>query len=293
MLWSESPPRRRLRRVAAVLVNSQRVEAPTHRAAIVTGAGTGIGRAVALALVADGYSVALVGRRLGPLEEVAAEVTAAGGSACAISADVGTPAGATLAADRTREAFGGIDAVVNNAGTGPGAALLDETLETWETLLRTNLTSAFLLSQLTLPDLIARRGCIVNVASINGLVAGPGWTSYCVSKAGLIMLAKCIANDYGRIGVRANAVSPGWVRTPMGDADMDEVAAREGTDREGAYRLSHRSNPLGRPAEATEIASVVAFLASDAASYVNGATIVVDGGTTIVDATAEPSYPAA
>jgi len=154
---------------------------------------------------------------------------------------------------------------------GLGHALLDETLETWETLLRTNLTSAFLLSQLALPDLIARRGCIVNVASINGLVAGPGWTSYCVSKAGLIMLAKCIANDYGRIGVRANAVSPGWVRTPMGDADMDEVAAREGTDREGAYRLSHRSNPLGRPAEATEIASVVAFLASDAASYVNGA----------------------
>jgi NAD(P)-dependent dehydrogenase (short-subunit alcohol dehydrogenase family) len=260
-----------------------------RRAAIVTGAGTGIGRAVALALQADGYSVAVVGRRREPLEAVADELAAAGGSACVVAADVGDPAGAAAAADRTREAFGGIDVVVNNAGIGSDKPLLDETLENWEAVLRTNLTSAFLLSHESLPDLVARRGSIVNVASINGLVAGPGWTSYSVSKAGLIMLAKCIANDYGRLGVRTNAVCPGWVRTPMGDADMDEFGAREGIDREAAYRQSHESNPLGRPAEPAEVASVVAFHASDAASYVNGATIVVDGGTTIVDPTAQPS----
>jgi NAD(P)-dependent dehydrogenase (short-subunit alcohol dehydrogenase family) len=262
--------------------------AAARRTAIITGAGTGIGRATALALARDGYSIALVGRRHQPLEAVASELAAAGGSACVVAADVGLPTGAATAAERAREAFGGIDLVVNNAGIGVSAPLLDETLDNWEAVLRTNLTSAFLLSQLALPDLIARRGRVVNVASINGLLAGPGWTSYCVSKAGLIMLARCIAYDYGRFGVRANAVCPGWVRTPMGDSDMDEIAAREGIDREGAYRLTHRSNPVGRPAEPEEVASVVAFLASDAASYVNGATILVDGGTTIVDPSALP-----
>ncbi|MGZ8697078.1 MAG: SDR family NAD(P)-dependent oxidoreductase, partial [Gaiellaceae bacterium] len=131
-----------------------------------------------------------------------------------------------------------------------------------------------------------RRGAVVNVASINGVLAGPGWTSYCVSKAGLIMLAKCVANDYGRNGVRANAVCPGWVRTPMGDHDMDELARAQGIDREGAYELAHRQHPLGRPAQPEEIADVIAFVASPRAAYVTGATVMVDGGTTVVDPTA-------
>jgi NAD(P)-dependent dehydrogenase (short-subunit alcohol dehydrogenase family) len=110
-----------------------------------------------------------------------------------------------------------------------------------------------------------------------------------VSKAGLIMLARCVAGDYGRQGVRANAVCPGWVRTPMGDSDMDEVARAHGTDREGAYALAHRQHPLGRPAQPEEIADVIAFLASPRAAYVTGAAIMVDGGTTAIDPTAEAS----
>jgi meso-butanediol dehydrogenase/(S,S)-butanediol dehydrogenase/diacetyl reductase len=251
--------------------------------AVVTGAGTGIGRAVATVLAASGHSVVLVGRRTAPLEQAAAEID---GETIAVSADVGSAAQASDAVTRAVEAFGGVDVLVNNAGMDDSGPILDETLERWEATLRTNLTGAFLMTQCALPHLLERRGSIVNVSSINGVLAGPGWTSYCVSKAGLIMLTRCVAADYGRQGIRANVVCPGWVRSPMADADMDVVAERRAITREEAYALSHQSNPLGRPADAEEIGSVVAFLASPAASYVNGATIMVDGGTTVVDPTA-------
>ena len=116
--------------------------------------------------------------------------------------------------------------------------------------------------------------------------AGPGWASYCSSKAGLVMLCKTIAADYGPAGVRANAVCPGWVRTPMGDADMDALAGLRGTDREGAYALAHANVPLRRPAEPHEVAAVVAFLLSEEAAYVSGVELPIDGGATVVDVSA-------
>lgn len=250
------------------------------RAAIVTGAGSGIGASVVRRLAEDGFALVLSGRRAGPLRELVAEL---GGAAVAVPGDVGDAAHADALAAAARERFGGIDAVVLNAGIGDSAPAGEDTAEGWERTLRTNLTGAFLLARAALPGLVERRGSIVGVASVNAMRAGPGWASYCSSKAGLVMLCKSIANDYGPAGVRANAVCPGWVRTPMADADMDALARLRGVDREEAYALAHQHVPLRRPAEADEVAAVVSFLLSDEAGYVSGVELPVDGGATVVD----------
>lgn len=261
-----------------------------ERCAIVTGGGSGIGLAVAHRLGADGFGLVVTGRRAEACASAVGELRAAGYSAAAASSDVGDPDDARRIAAEAAERFGRIDVLVNNAGVGDTGAALEETLESWERVMRTNLTGAFLVTQAALPALIEQRGCVINISSVNGYRAGPGWAAYSTSKAGLIMLTRTIANDYGPRGVRANCICPGWIRTPMGNADMDGVAESHDTDREGAYRLTHRDNPMRRPGEPEEVASVVSFLAGADAGYVNGVTLAVDGGTSIVDPTAASQF---
>jgi NAD(P)-dependent dehydrogenase (short-subunit alcohol dehydrogenase family) len=132
--------------------------------------------------------------------------------------------------------------------------------------------------------LTASRGSIVVVSSLAGLFAGPGVAGYTVGKHALLGLTRSLARDYGRSGVRVNAVCPGWVRTPMADEEMDDFARQAGlASREEGYAIVSKDVPLGRPAEPDEIAAVIRFLASPDASYVTGATLVVDGGAHIVD----------
>ncbi|MEJ2859303.1 MULTISPECIES: SDR family NAD(P)-dependent oxidoreductase [unclassified Saccharothrix] len=250
------------------------------RVALITGAGTGIGAATARRVVAEGGRVVLTGRRPGPLASVAEPL---GSSALALPADAADGPAMKAVVAQAVERFGRVDVVVANAGGHGIGAAGDTTDEAWQLSLDANLTSAFVTIREALPQLVDGGGAVVLVSSLAGLFAGPGVAGYTSTKHALVGLSRSIARDYGRFGVRANVVCPGWVRTSMADEQMDRFAVAKGLDREAAYALVTSNTPLGRPAEADEVAALIAFLASPEASIVTGAVVTADAGASAVD----------
>jgi NAD(P)-dependent dehydrogenase (short-subunit alcohol dehydrogenase family) len=245
------------------------------KVALVTGGGTGIGAATARRLAADGWAVAVTGRRAEPLEALADEL-----GALALPGDVGERADAEASVAATVERFGGLDGLVLNAGRGkaPGS-LLDVDPDAFADVHRVNVLGSLVTARAAIRPLLERKGALVAVSSVAGLRAAPDSVAYCSSKAALVMLAQCIAVDHGPAGVRANVICPGWTRTPMGDRAMEGLAG----DRDDAYAEATRHVPLRRACDPEEVAGAIAWLLSDDASYVNGAVLTVDGGITIVD----------
>ena len=249
------------------------------KVAVISGGGSGIGAAIARLVAAEGGKVALTGRRSEPIETLAAEI---GG--LAVPGDATDPSHAASAVEHAVKAYGGLDVVIANAGVGFGGTAGDVSDESWRATIDINLSGALFLVRAAMPHLEARAGgSIVLISSVSGFVSSPSSAAYVASKAAMIGLAKSIAVDFGSAGVRANALCPGWVRTPMGDESMDELAEARGISREQAYRLATEPVPLRRAAEPDEIARCAAFLASDEASYVTGTTLLADGGGTAVD----------
>ncbi|MGC4112976.1 MAG: SDR family oxidoreductase [Nocardioides sp.] len=249
-----------------------------RRVMLVTGGGTGIGAAVVERAARDGWHVVACGRRRDRLEAVAARTRAQ-----VAVADITDPSAVTtLVADVVAE-HGRLDTVVANAGVMTPGTLLEVDPSDWDLALRTNLTSVYLLTRAALPHLQAVRGSVVAVSSIAALRAPSAAAAYAVTKAGLVMLVQTIARDFASTGIRANVVCPGWVRTEMADEEMAELGAGIGLDVESSYDEVTRLVPQGRPADASEVAGAVTWLAGADASYVNGACLVVDGGTVLVD----------
>lgn len=241
---------------------------------LVTGAGSGIGRACCEVFAELGADIILVGRRIEPLRETEALLAPLGASSASFSCDVSDEAQVIRLRDEVSERWPALKALVNNAGSNVNGELTQLPLAAWNAVLASYLTSTFLMTQSFMPSLLrANRPAIVNNASIAGLMGVLARPAYSAAKGGVIALTRQLAIEYGGRGLRVNAISPGTTdKSP--EAPRDERW-------QGVRDSLIRQIPVGRTAGPREIANVIAFLASDAASFVHGENVVVDGGRTI------------
>jgi NAD(P)-dependent dehydrogenase (short-subunit alcohol dehydrogenase family) len=246
------------------------------KACVVTGAGSGIGQAIAIRLAEEGGTVICVDINPASVAQTVQSIQVMGGSAEAFPADVSNPEQTKAFIHRCVELYGTIDILVNNAGVNlPGIfhevsdAVIDKTLNV-------NVKGAMYGSRAAIPHMLRQgSGSIVNISSVNGLVSEPFLTIYSASKGAVVMLTKGIALDYAKQGIRCNCICPGWVDTPINYAHAEMLGGLE-----KVYASIDQFQPIGRPGEPREIAHLALFLASDEASFLTGAIITADGGMT-------------
>ena len=244
-----------------------------NKVVVVTGATSGVGRAVARRFASEKAQVVAVGRNAKALNEVVREIESAGGQSQLTSADVTNESDAQRIVVRAIDRFGRLDVLVNAAGHISSGTVETTDLLSWDAMMNVNLRSIFYLMQLATPHLITTKGNIVNVSSVTGLRSFPGVLAYCVSKAGLDQLTRCAALELAPKGVRVNAVNPGVVVT--------EIHKRGGMSEEDYAKFlehSKTTHPLGRVGEAGEVADLIFYLASHRAAWITGGTYQIDGG---------------
>jgi NAD(P)-dependent dehydrogenase (short-subunit alcohol dehydrogenase family) len=256
----------------------------SSRIALVTGAGSGVGRATALRLSQEGATVALLGRRSEPLDAVAAEIDGQGGRAIAIAADVSNETQVVAAVRTVERQLGGLDLLVNAAGVLKVGAVTQQSVSDWDAMFGTNAKGCFLTSRAAIPLMSRNGGAIVNVSSVFAYAAGKSSAVYAASKAAVVALTRTMALDHLQQGVRINGVAPGSMATPMLQAVAEQTVPNNPSS---VLQAVGRMHPIRRLVEPAEVAGVIAFLLSDEASAIVGATYVVDGGRLAILGSAE------
>lgn len=242
-----------------------------NKIAIITGAGTGIGRACAIALAREGAKVALVGRRKDRLESVAREI---GDSALVLAADISKNDDATRVVEQTVARFDGLNVLLNNAGVLHPGTVEQITEEQWDQTFNINVRGVWLLSRAVLPHLRkAGGGSIINIASVLGINGARNRASYAPSKGAVVLLTKCMALDHGPEHIRVNAICPAFVET-----DLTAAVISKAPDPEAVRRERVAMHPIGRLGQPEDVAGMAVYLASDESSWVTGAVFPVDGG---------------
>lgn len=248
------------------------------RVALVTGAGSGIGRASAELFAAEGAAVAVVDLREEGAQQTVAAIEATGGRALALAADVTSAADIAAAVARAVAEFGRLDVVYNNAGVDSSGSVAEAAEENWDRCFAVNVKGTFLTSRAAVPHLAAHRaGAIINQGSVAALVGIANFAAYCAAKGAVVSLTRSMAVDLAPLGIRVNVICPGTVFTPLMEPML---VARGGGDMEKGLALTVAKYPIGRLGTPAEIARVALFLASDDAGFLTGSTIAADGGMT-------------